>query len=145
MIGQLQFAGVAKQEQSGVARSQGDLRMAGKGIASLTISRAPVLNDNGLLGDAFAVHIRECVLELLISRGPGRTICVSEAAQTLATRSGYHWHDLMRPVRVISAQLAESGMIEALQQEEIVDIRVARGPVRLRLRTLPGQRSAQVG
>ena len=95
------------------------------------------------MGDAFAEHIRECVLELLISRGPGRTICVSEAAQ--AIRSGYHWHDLMRPVRVISSQMAESGMIEALQQEEIVDIRVARGPVRLRLRALPGQRSAQVG
>ncbi|MEO7013162.1 MAG: DUF3253 domain-containing protein [Dokdonella sp.] len=103
------------------------------------------MNDQGLMGDAFAEHIRECVLELLISRGPGRTICVSEAAQTLAIRSGYHWHDLMRPVRVISSQMAESGMIEALQQEEIVDIRVARGPVRLRLRALPGQRSAQVG
>lgn len=100
------------------------------------------MNDQGMMGDAFAESIRECVLELLISRGPGRTICVSEAAQTLAIRSGYHWHDLMRPVRTISAQLAESGTIEALQQEEVVDIRVARGPVRLRLRALHGQRSA---
>ena len=111
----------------------------------MKIFKALDLNDKGLLSDSFAEHIRECVLELLVSRGPGRTICVSEAAQTLATRSGYHWHDLMRPVRVISAKLAESGMIEALQEEEIVDIRVARGPVRLRLRALPGQRSAQTG
>jgi len=116
-----------------------------RGTALLTIRRIPDLNDQGMMGDAFAERIRECVLELLIARGPGRTICVSEAAQTLATRSGYHWHDLMRPVRTISAQLADSGTIEALQQEEIVDIRVARGPVRLRLRALPGQRSAQVG
>ncbi len=111
----------------------------------MTICKALDLNDIGLLSDAFAENIRECVLELLVSRGPGRTICVSEAAQTLAARSGYHWHDLMRPVRVISAKLAESGMIEALQEEEIVDIRVARGPVRLRLRALPGLRSAQTG
>jgi hypothetical protein len=111
----------------------------------LTSGGTPELTDNGFLGDAFAERIRECVLELLISRGPGRTICVSEAAQTLAARSGYHWHDLMRPVRTIAAQLTESGSIEAIQHEEIVDIRVARGPVRLRLRPLPGQRSAQTG
>ncbi|MEP6881742.1 MAG: DUF3253 domain-containing protein, partial [Dokdonella sp.] len=116
-----------------------------EGTDSLTIRRALELTDDGFMGDAFAERIRECLLELLIARGPGRTICVSEAAQTLGTRSGYHWHDLMRPVRMISAQLAEAGSIEALQQEEIVDIRVARGPVRLRLRALPGQRSAQVG
>lgn len=116
-----------------------------RGTALLTIRRIPDLNDQDMMGDAFAERIRECVLELLIARGPGRTICVSEAAQTLATRSGYHWHDLMRPVRTISAQLADSGTIEALQQEEIVDIRVARGPVRLRLRALPGQRSALPG
>lgn len=111
----------------------------------MSIRRIFDLNDNSVMGDTFAEQIRECVLELLISRGPGRTICVSEAAQTLATRSGYHWHDLMRPVRVVSARLVESGLVEALQQEEIVDIRVARGPVRLRLRALAGQRSAQVG
>jgi hypothetical protein len=95
--------------------------------------------------DAFAERIRECMLELLIERGPGRTICVSEAAQTLAVRIGFHWHDLMRPVRTIAAALTDSGVIEAIQHEEVVDIRVARGPVRLRLRSLPGQRSAQNG
>lgn len=95
--------------------------------------------------DAFAERIRECMLELLIERGPGRTICVSEAAQTLAVRIGFHWHDLMRPVRTIAASLAESGVIEAIQHEEVVDIKVARGPVRIRLRALPGQRSAQHG
>ncbi|MFZ1390145.1 MAG: DUF3253 domain-containing protein [Dokdonella sp.] len=95
--------------------------------------------------DVFAERIRECLLELLVERGPGRTICVSEAAQTLALRIGYHWHDLMRPVRTIAAGLTEDGLIEALQHEEVVDIRVARGPVRLRLRALPGQRNAQVG
>ncbi|HET9031813.1 MAG TPA: DUF3253 domain-containing protein [Dokdonella sp.] len=103
------------------------------------------LTKNGFLGDAFVERIRGCVIELLIARGPGRTICMSEAAQALATRSGYHWHDLMRPVRVVSASLVDGGAIEAIQHEEVVDIRSARGPIRLRLRALPGQRSAQVG
>ncbi len=145
MIGRLAFARVAKREQLGGNTQSGRSAIGAEGIGSLTIRRALELNDNGFLSDAFGERIRECVLELLISRGPGRTICVSEAAQTLATRSGYHWHDLMRPVRTISAQLAEAGTIEALQQEEIVDIRVARGPVRLRLRALPGLRSVQTG
>lgn len=103
------------------------------------------MNDNDLLGDAFAENIRQCVIELLISRGPGRTICMSEAAQSLGNRNGYHWHDLMRPVRTVSAILAEEGAIEAIQHEEVVDIRSARGPIRLRLRALPGQRSMHVG
>lgn len=103
------------------------------------------LISNTFTEDAFAERIRECMLELLIERGPGRTICVSEAAQTLAVRIGFHWHDLMRPVRTIAAALSDAGIIEAIQHEEVVDIRVARGPVRLRLRALPGQRSAQHG
>ncbi len=92
--------------------------------------------------DALAHRIRECILELLVERGPGRTIGLSEAAQALALRIGYHWHDLMRPVRTVACALADAGTLEALQLESVVDIREARGPVRLRLRSLPGQRSA---
>lgn len=132
-------------EETGETRSHGRAASNAEGTDSLTIRRALELKEDGLLGDAFAERIRDYLLELLVSRGPGRTICVSEAAQAFGNRSGYHWHDLMRPVRIIAAQLAEAGLIEALQQEEIVDIRVARGPVRLRLRALPGQRSAHVG
>jgi hypothetical protein len=92
--------------------------------------------------DVLALRIRECILELLVDRGPGRTIGLAEAAQALALRIGYHWHDLMRPVRTVAAALADAGTIEALQLESVVDIREARGPVRLRLRALPGKRSA---
>lgn len=132
-------------EFSGETRSQEDLRFTLRESTSLMMCRAFPLTKNGFLGEAFAERIRECVIEILTARGPGRTICMSEAAQTLATRSGYHWHDLMRPVRTVSATLAEEGAIEALQHEEVVDIRSARGPVRLRLRALPGQRSMQMG
>ncbi len=95
--------------------------------------------------DTLAMRIRDCALELLVARGPGRSVDVSEVAQCLALRIGYHWHDLMRPVRTVSAALADAGTVEALQHEAVVDIRAARGPVRLRLRALPGQRSAQHG
>ncbi len=116
-----------------------------RGNRLLTKCGALLLTDIGFLGDAFAERIRECLIDLLVARGPGRTICMSEVAQALATRSGYHWHDLMRPVRMVCVTLSEEGAIEAIQHEETVDIRSARGPIRLRLRALPGQRSAQMG
>ncbi len=104
--------------------------------------RHPLNMSSQLSDDALAQRIRDCMLELLVERGAGCTIGLSEAAQALAVRIGYHWHDLMRPVRTVASALAEAGTIEAMQQEFVVDIRDARGPVRLRLRALPGQRSA---
>ena len=38
--------------------------------------------------DHLADRIRECVLELLVERGPGRSICPSEAARLLSGRMG---------------------------------------------------------
>lgn len=121
------------------------LRFHADGPVPSTFQGFPALISKSFSEDAFAERIRECMLELLVERGPGRTICVSEAAQTLALRIGFHWHDLMRPVRTIAAVLADAGVVEAIQHELVVDIRAARGPVRLRLRALPGQRSAQLG
>ena len=91
--------------------------------------------------DNLADRIRECVLELLVERGPGRSICPSEAAHQLAIQLGWRWQDLMRPVRTVATALVESGVLEAIQHESVVDIRQVRGPIRLRLRTLPGVRS----
>jgi hypothetical protein len=87
-------------------------------------------------------RIRDCVLELLVARGPGRTICPSEAARMLGVRTGVRWQDLMRPVRTVVADLALEGLVEATQHEAVVDINQVRGPVRLRLRPLPGVRHA---
>ena len=92
--------------------------------------------------DILAERISECVLELLTERGPGRSICPSEAARMLALRIDYPWQDLMRPVRTVAAVLADAGLLEATQHEVLVDIREVRGPIRLRLRCL-GQRIAQ--
>ncbi|MGH7747363.1 MAG: DUF3253 domain-containing protein, partial [Candidatus Dormibacteria bacterium] len=81
--------------------------------------------------DELAQRISDCVLELLTARGPGRTLCPSEIALVLAGRIGYDWQELMRPVRTVAAALADAGAIEALQHEAVVDIREARGPIRL--------------
>jgi hypothetical protein len=91
--------------------------------------------------DQLAERIRECVVELLVERGAGRSICPSEAAHRLAIQIDWRWQDLMRPVRTVAAALVESGLLEAIQHESVVDIRQIRGPIRLRLRTLPGVRS----
>ena len=93
--------------------------------------------------DELGERIRACVLELLTSRGPGRSICPSEAARMLAMRIGSHWQDLMRPVRTVAAAMAEAGSIEVLQHESVVDIGDVRGPVRLRLRPLHGGRKSE--
>ena len=93
--------------------------------------------------DELAERIRACVLELLASRGPGRSICPSEAARMLAMRIGSHWQDLMRPVRTVAAAMAEAGAIEVIQHESVVDIGDVRGPVRLRLRPLHGGRTRE--
>ncbi len=95
--------------------------------------------------DALAERIRECMVELLAQRGPGRSVCPSEVAHLLGTRLDWRWQDLMRPVRTVAAALVESGQLEAIQHETVVDIRDVRGPIRLRLRTLPGVRSATAG
>lgn len=92
--------------------------------------------------DPLAERIRECVLELLIERGPGRSICPSEAAHMLAVRIDYPWQDLMRAVRTVAAVLDDAGVIEATQHEALVNIRDVRGPIRLRLRSLHGSRTA---
>jgi hypothetical protein len=86
--------------------------------------------------DTLAEHLRECLMELLVARGPGRSICPSEVARLLGQRKGWRWQDLMRPLRTVAAALAEIGLIEATQHERVVDIRDVRGPVRLRLHSI---------
>lgn len=94
--------------------------------------------------DTLAEHLRECLMELLLLRGPGRSICPSEVARLLGHRMGWRWQELMRPVRTVAAALAELGLIEAMQHERVVDIRDVRGPVRLRLRSLGAREREQV-
>jgi hypothetical protein len=74
-------------------------------------------------------RLRALILEPLERRGPGKTICPSDAARALA---GQDFRPLMDTVRAAAAELVADGEIEVTQRGEIVDIARARGPIRLR-------------
>ncbi len=74
-------------------------------------------------------RLRAVILELLERRGPGKTICPSDAARMLA---GNNFRPLMAAVRAAAAELVAEGEIDVLQRGEVVEIAYARGPIRLR-------------
>ncbi len=79
--------------------------------------------------------IHACVLEVLAKHlGDERGVCPSEVAMMAAEDVPVEWRDLMRPVRMVAARLAEQGRLEVLQNGKVVNIREVRGDVRLRLR-----------
>ncbi|AKT50388.1 DUF3253 domain-containing protein [Arsenicicoccus sp. oral taxon 190] len=69
------------------------------------------------------------IVDLLRLRSPDVTICPSEVARRLG---GERWRDLMQPTRDAAARLADDGVVEVVQGGAPVDVRTARGPVRLR-------------
>lgn len=66
--------------------------------------------------------------DLLARRREGATICPSEVARAIG---GEDWRDLMEPVRRVAADLADAGEVVVTQGGEPVDVRTARGPVRI--------------
>ena len=74
-------------------------------------------------------RLRTVILELLEQRGPGKTICPSDAARAVA---GSDFRPLMPAARAVAAELVAAGEIEVTQRGEVVDITQARGPIRLR-------------
>lgn len=79
--------------------------------------------------------LRAQILELLDQRGAGRTICPSEAARAVSRAeddSEEGWRDLMEPARRAAGRLVEAGEIEVTQRGRVVDLSVAKGPIRLR-------------
>jgi hypothetical protein len=81
-------------------------------------------------------RLREVIIELLDRRGPGKTICPSDAARALA---GTDFRPLMDAARAAAAELVIEGQIEVTQHGEVADIAQARGPIRLRRRDGAGQ------
>jgi hypothetical protein len=59
------------------------------------------------------------------------TACPSEAARLLDPEG---WREHMAAVRDAAAEMAERGELDVTQGGEVVDVRTARGPVRLRPR-----------
>jgi hypothetical protein len=72
--------------------------------------------------------IRDEMRRLAKLRTRKRTFCPSEVARALAQ----DWRPLMDRVREVARQEAQAGSIAVLQKGKLVDITVARGPIRLR-------------
>lgn len=84
--------------------------------------------------DSLAQRTRECLMQLLQNEPGTDGVCPRDAARALARRLGTEWRDLMRPVRLVAAELAREGRLDILQNGKRVDILDVRGPVRLRFR-----------
>jgi hypothetical protein len=85
-------------------------------------------------GEADAA-LEAAILELLAERGPGKTICPSEAAKLVggnATRRD--WEGLMEPARIAARRLVAKGRIAITQHGKVVDPATAKGAIRLKLR-----------
>jgi hypothetical protein len=87
-------------------------------------------------GESFPMSDRDRIeremLRLAEARGAG-SFCPSEVARACAAgREEADWRELMPLVREVAADLAESGSIKATQGGRVVDVREAKGPLRLR-------------
>ena len=74
--------------------------------------------------------LEESIRSLLAARAG--TICPSEAARAVAGEDEAAWRPLMPAAREAAGRLADAGEVEVTQRGEVVDVRTARGPVRVR-------------
>jgi hypothetical protein len=81
-------------------------------------------------------RLRAAILELLAQRDPGKTICPSDAARAVAGERPFR--PLMDATRAAAGELVAEGALEVTQRGEVVDLKSARGPIRLRLRQPSG-------
>jgi hypothetical protein len=79
-------------------------------------------------------ELERVILELLSQRSAHGSICPSDAARAARPRD---WRVLMNEVRSAAGRLAVRGEVDITQGGRVVDIAVARGPVRIR-RHRPG-------
>jgi hypothetical protein len=79
-------------------------------------------------------QIRAAILELLRQRGPGKSICPSDAARAVA---GEQFRPLMDQARSVAAELTDEGLLEVTRRGEVIHPRETRGAIRLRLRQAP--------
>ncbi len=62
--------------------------------------------------------LESAILELLAHRGPGKTICPSDAARLLNPNG---WEELMEPTRAAARRLVAEGRIVITQRGKVVD------------------------
>ena len=73
--------------------------------------------------------LERAIEALLEARGPGKTICPSEAARVVEPDD---WRALMEPARRAARRMVARGELEICQRGKVVDPSAAKGPIRLR-------------
>lgn len=74
-------------------------------------------------------RLREEILALTEARGPGKSICPSDAARAIRPDD---WNRFMNETRRVAIQMAEAGEIEILRKGKPVAPDAVRGVIRLR-------------
>lgn len=79
--------------------------------------------------------VREAILRLCAAAGPGRSVDPSSVARELGGRPEevVAWRALLRRVRAETVALQEAGRVVVLRKGKPVDIRAAKGVLRLAL------------
>jgi hypothetical protein len=77
-------------------------------------------------------HLKEAIMSMARKRGLEKTFCPSEIARQIASDED-QWRSLMEPVRTAAAKLIDKGQLVCKQNDEIVDIRTVKGPIRLQI------------
>jgi len=70
------------------------------------------------------------IIELLLERAPGKTICPSE----VLPMEQKHNKELMEMIRQAARELVAAGKIEITQIGEVINPQKIKGPIRLRLK-----------
>jgi hypothetical protein len=76
-------------------------------------------------------NIEDEILEMLMRRGEGKTICPSEVARKLYPES---WREEMEHVRQIARKLVKEEKIVITQAGQVIDLDSFKGAIRLRLK-----------
>jgi hypothetical protein len=75
--------------------------------------------------------LEAAIMELLSRRGPGKTICPSEAARLIDPSA---WETLMDKARSAARRMVDRGEIVITQRGKTVDPAQVKGPIRLKIR-----------
>lgn len=75
--------------------------------------------------------LETAILQLARARGPGKSICPSEAAKAVGQGRGVDWHGLMQPARRAAVRLALEGRAVILRKGKPVDPTDFRGVYRI--------------
>lgn len=77
--------------------------------------------------------IEATILKLVADRGPGKTICPSEAARAIGGDHPDGWGPLMQPIRKVAVRLMKEGRVVITRKGRPVDPDDFRGIYRLTL------------